>query len=279
MVFKEQRILITGAGGFIGSALLKRLHDLSPVAVYHHNKPLLEYHSLRSVDLRDEQAVGALMKELRPQVVFHLAALTSPKRNEEDPFSARESHLKITENLVNHLPEGAHIVFTSTDKVFDGTESNPDENAEPRAQWLYGRLKVECENLIRSRVARHHIVRLPIVHGLGEENELGGVSFIDKGLSQLRGGGRVEAFNNVERCYVRLSRLADLFNAMLGDEHYGLYHAGSRMMSYYERMKQLCTENGIAWQNFLVPTSGTVVPMVQNLNTRKLSSTFRVVFD
>ncbi|MBF0570598.1 MAG: sugar nucleotide-binding protein [Candidatus Omnitrophica bacterium] len=280
---KGRRILITGAGGFIGSALLKELSDLSPVAVYHNTKPSMGYHSLKSVDLRDEQALRVLMMELKPEIVYHFAALASPKRNEEDPQLARETHLKVTENLVNNLPEGSHIVFTSTDKVFDGSDPNPDENSKPHPKWLYGRLKVECENLIRSRVPRHHIVRLPIVHALGEEwvfkTGSAGGSFIDKGMADLRLGKKVEAFNNVERGYVRISRLVDLFKVMLEDEHYGLYHVSSPMMSYYERMKQLCTHCGIAWQDLLVPSLGTAIPMTQNLNTVKLSSTFKIVFD
>jgi len=283
VAFERRRILITGAGGFIGSALLKRLCDLSPVAVYYNTKPRLEYRSLRFVDLCDEHAVRVLMKEVRPEIVYHFAALTSPQRNENDPELSRESHLNITENVVNNLPEGAHIVFTSTDKVFDGSDPYPNENSEPRPLWLYARLKLECENLIRKRVPRHHIVRLGIVHSLGEEQaymrQSEVKSIIDNAIVNMRMGKKAEIFNNVERCYVRISRLVDLFNCLLDDEHYGLYHVGSPKMSYYERIKQLCMEIGIAWQDLLVPVSGTATPMVQNLNTVKYSSTFRIIFD
>lgn len=277
------RILITGASGFIGTALLKKLYDFSPVAVYHNSKPKLEYHSLRSVDLGDERAVRILMKDARPEIVYHFAALTSPKQNDANPELARESHLKVTTNLVDNLPEGSRIVFTSTDKVFDGSNPNPDEYAPTSPQWLYARLKVECENLIRSRVPRHHIVRLGIVHSLGEEwacsSGSGTKSLIDNSIARLRDGKRVEAFNNVERTFVRLSRLVELFNIMLDDGHYGLYHAGSPLMSYYDRLKRLCMELGIVWQDLLVPVSGSATPMSQNLNTGKLSSTFQIVFD
>lgn len=272
-----RRILITGASGFIGGAVLRKLRGLSPVAIYHNTKPAGEYHSLKSVDLRDAAAVRALMKEVRPEIIYHFAALTSPKRNEAEPELARENNLTVTSNLVDHLPEGARLVFTSTDKVFDGSDADPDENAPTKPQWLYARLKVECENLIRSRVPRHHVVRLGIVHALGESS--GAASAVDGALARLRRGEKVESFDNVERTFVRLDRLVDLFELMLEDEHFGLYHAGTPMMSYYARVKQLCTRLGIAWQDLLVPVAGSAAPMSQNLNTRKLSSTFKIAFD
>lgn len=272
-----KRILITGASGFIGGAVLRKLRGLSPVAVYHNTKPAGEHHSLKSVDLRDAEAVRALMKEVRPEIVYHFAALTSPKRNEAEPELARENNLTATSNLVKHLPVSARLVFTSTDKVFDGSDADPDENAPTTPQWLYARLKVECENLIRSRVPRHHVVRLGIVHSLGEGS--GAASAVDGALARLRRGEKAEVFGNVERTFVRLDRLVDLFELMLADDHFGLYHAGTPMMSYHARVKQLCGTLGIASENLLVPVAGSASPMSQNLNTRKLSSTFKIAFD
>lgn len=274
-----RRILVTGASGLIGAALLEKLRPLSPVAVYHNSKPNVDCPSLVSADLRDERAIGALMKDVRPEIVYHLAALTSPKRNEAEPELARESHLRATTNLLDHLPEGARLVFTSTDKVFDGSDADPDEDAQTRPQWLYARLKVECENLIRSRVPRHHIVRLGIVHSLGQDPASSAKSVIDGSLARLRDGQKVESFDNVERTFVRLGRLIDLLDLMREDEHFGLYHAGTPMTSYYERLKRLCIELGIPCQGLLVPVAGSATPMSQNLNTRKLASTFKIDFD
>lgn len=275
------RILITGASGFIGEAVLRKLSAKSPVAVYHTSKPAGDERSLKSVDLSDAAAVRDLMKEIRPEVVYHFAALTSPKRNEAEPELARASNLAVTSNLVDHLPAGARLVFTSTDKVFDGTDPDPDETAPTNPQWLYARLKVECENLIRGRVPRHHIVRLGIVHSFGEETAPGAGprSIVDGALARLRRGERVESFDNVGRTFVRLDRLVDLLDVMCDDDHFGVYHAGTPMMSYHARLKQLCERLGIAWRDLLAPVAGTASPMSQNLNTRKLSSTFKVAFD
>lgn len=282
MGFDGRRILITGAGGFIGSALLKRLYDLSPVAIYHHAKPSLEYHSWKQVDLSDVDAVRKLVQEVRPEIVYHLAALTSPQRNEQEPELARKMNFNITENIINTLPQETHMVFISTDKVFDGSDPNPDEQAMTSPQWLYARLKVECENLLR-HVPRHHILRLGIVHAMGEEWACtvgsGTASFIDRGIAEMKLGKTVSVFNNVNRCYVRLSRLIDLFSIILNDKNYCLYHVGSPMMTYYDRMKQLGQELGLDWQNLLVPSEGKTVPMSQNMNTAKLRATFKVIFD
>lgn len=271
----KKTILITGASGFIGARIYKSLNEHNTVLLSRQEKFQTDK-KLVKCDLTNLNEIKRIIKKIHPDVVYHFAALTSPKRNEKNPKDARLLNVGITENLIKAIDkQKTHIIFLSTDKVFDGSKVDPDEMSETNPLWVYGSFKLECEKTIGNKMLKHHIIRLPIVHGNGEENSS---SFIDEALINLSRDNQVKAFDNVKRCYVRLDELIDFLKKLIDDSHYGLYHAGSSLMSYYERIAMLCIENDIVVNGRLVPVEGYAKPPVQNLNTRKLEKTFNFSF-
>ncbi len=275
------RILITGAGGFIGGSLFERLRRDNPIGVVFNLKEGINDQNFIVADLRDKARVKEIFDKYKPRTVFHFAAFSSPQRNQENPQVARDSNIGITENIINNLPDNAHIIFPSTDKVFDGSHPNPDEETEVKPVWLYADFKYQCEEIIRKRTGKFHIVRLPIVHSLGKlTNVSNGTvrgSFIDRAIIDLKAGKEVVIFKNVKRSFLRIEELLSLFEIFINDTHYGTYHIGTRMMNYYDRLCALCDELGINWKNKIIPVEGKANPLEQNLNTDKLKNTFGVV--
>jgi len=272
----DKTILITGASGFIGGQFLEKLKDLNLIGLVHQNKIKSNQAKIIKCDLRNKLEIQKIIGELKPDVVFHFAAMTNPKCNEENPEDARASNVAIMKNLIHAIDtKNTHIIFLSTDKVFDGAELNPDETSKTNPLWLYGSLKLECEKLIENNIDKYHIIRLPIVHSCGEVHS---TSFIDEALINLKNGKQIKAFKNVKRCYVRLNELTAFLERLITDSHYGVYHAGSSLMSYYDRIRMLSKENGISIDGKLVPIEGDARPLVQNLNTNKLMQTFNFTF-
>ncbi|MCK5505995.1 MAG: NAD-dependent epimerase/dehydratase family protein [Thermodesulfovibrionia bacterium] len=274
-------ILITGAGGFIGGGLFEKLKHYNPVGVAFHLTEDVADKGFIEADLRDEKKVKEIFDQYNPATVYHFAAFLSPKRNEENPKYAIESNVGITQNIVNNLSDDAHIIFPSTDKVFDGFDPNPDEEAEVKPVWLYADLKCQCEEIIKKRTDKFHIVRLPIVHALGNITSIstrtGRGSFIDKAIIDLRVGKEVTVFKNVERCFLRIEELLDLFEIFIQDTNYGTYHVGTKMMNYYDRICALCDELEMDWKDKIIPIEGDAKPLAQNLNTDKLNNIFGIV--
>jgi len=141
------RLLVTGAAGQLGGHLLEvggeLGHDLFGV-------DLLPVPGGTSVDLSDAGAVRGVVTEHRPDVVVHAAAWTAVDDCELDPERARVANVVATEAVIDAATRvGAHVVFVSTDYVFDGTKAAPYvEDDEPAPRSVYGRTKLEAERIV-----------------------------------------------------------------------------------------------------------------------------------
>lgn len=96
------RILITGAGGFIGSWLNHTLQlESQEVYGWHFSKPARSISNERSfpVDITNPSDVSRLIRQIRPDVIFHLAAQSFPRRSLVDPNTTFRVNVGGTFNL------------------------------------------------------------------------------------------------------------------------------------------------------------------------------------
>ena len=120
-------ILITGAGGQLGTALAEVFPEARPLT-------------------RAEWDVTEPLEE-RAELVLHAAAWTKVDDAEADPEGARRVNVVGTRNVV---ALGAPVVYWSSDYVFDGSKREPYVESDPTSPLgVYGRTKLEGEHEIR----------------------------------------------------------------------------------------------------------------------------------
>jgi FlaA1/EpsC-like NDP-sugar epimerase len=134
--FQHKRILITGAGGSIGSELSRQISIYKPLALCMLDRDetallnlqlslnsvgLLDDERLILADIRDESRMQEVFEIFRPDIVFHAAALKHLTTLERFPSEAHKTNVLGTLNLLRAAEkfEIKYFINISTDKAAD----------------------------------------------------------------------------------------------------------------------------------------------------------------
>ncbi len=120
------RVLITGASGFVGGHLIRALEDEGPSAfeifgTTYPDTPPPSRNQLFFLDLRSERDVIKLMAEIRPDWIFHLAAISNVRRSWQMRSETIETNVLGTHNLleaVRQAAPAARVLFISSSDVY-----------------------------------------------------------------------------------------------------------------------------------------------------------------
>ena len=137
-LLRGKRVLITGAGGSIGSELARQVNSYRPaylglldrdesalhaLCLTMSGSAMLDTDDLLLADIRDEARLAEVMRQVQPDVVFHAAALKHLPMLEAAPAEAFKTNVLGTRNVLLAAYEANVPVFVniSTDKAADPT--------------------------------------------------------------------------------------------------------------------------------------------------------------
>lgn len=160
-----KKVLVTGAGGFIGSHLTEKLvHEGARVRAFvRYNSrgdlgllselppPMLDAVEIIAGDLRDPQAIRDAVDGM--EVVFHLGALISIPYSYRHPYEVAETNIMGTLNVLIAARDLGieRLVHTSTSEVYGTALRVPIEEDHPlQAQSPYSASKIGADKLAES---------------------------------------------------------------------------------------------------------------------------------
>ncbi|MEV1143632.1 nucleoside-diphosphate sugar epimerase/dehydratase [Micromonospora sp. NPDC049799] len=129
-----RRILVTGAGGSIGSELCRQIMQADPGELMMLDRDESALHSLQMslsgralldgpelilADLRDDEGIRRIVRERRPEIIFHAAALKHLTLLQRHPGEAVKTNVWGTMSVLDACRDVARFVNISTDKAAD----------------------------------------------------------------------------------------------------------------------------------------------------------------
>ncbi|RWE78165.1 GDP-mannose 4,6-dehydratase [Mesorhizobium sp.] len=147
------RIIVTGASGFVGTALLQLLereHAGCEVFAFGHGEG-----QRNPIDLRDRDAVDGAVREIQPVALVHLAAVAAPSDARNDPRHAWDVNvtgtMNLAESVMRQAPEARFVYVGSSEAYgasFQGAAGPLTENTPLRPVNVYGATKAAADLVI-----------------------------------------------------------------------------------------------------------------------------------
>jgi nucleoside-diphosphate-sugar epimerase len=281
---RGQRVFVTGATGFIGGALTRRLHALGAEAIALERTPG-KGDALRAAgvtvvrgDITDHARMGAILAEHHPQIVMHIAAWLSGK-----PLS---NYQRVNVEATANLAEAANahgverFVYTSSIMVYDGHGDKDVTEATPIHEYgdPYGDSKIRSERELHAIRPEAVILRPGMVYGPESRGwTVRIIKWAKAGRVPLVDGGRGSAYpvyvgNLVDMLLLAATHEAapgEVFNAV--DD--GPVSLGEYLGAY---MAMVPTERALRLPGWLVSAGAAVLdPFLPAYNYRSLVNQMR----
>ena len=158
------RLLVTGASGQVGGALLRTLAPLGEVIVL----------DRAELDLANADSIRHAMREVQPRWVVNAGAYTAVDKAESEHEMAHAINT-IAPGVFGEEAKkiGAAVIHFSTDYVFNGEKSTPYIETDATGPLnVYGRTKLDGEHALAATGAAHLIFRTSWVYGATGKNFL-----------------------------------------------------------------------------------------------------------
>jgi dTDP-4-dehydrorhamnose reductase len=205
------KIIITGAGGFVGKELTRFFSTEHQVTAL----------SRRDLDITDCDAVRRVVSDARPDLVINCAVL-GVDVCEADPALAQAVNIAGPKYLAEAVAEiDAEIMHLSTNYVFDG-DREADSYYTIRDAALpinqYGKTKLAGELAVTQAAPKSYVVRTSWVFGAGKEN------FFSGAVRALAARRPVRAVNDLWASVTNVVDLVSRINEILAHRRYATYH-------------------------------------------------------
>ena len=219
------KVFIAVASGLVGSNCMKNFKEMgAEVSGSYFSYPTEDtvfFDTLSPANPENFDVVS-----YKPDVIIHCGALTHVDHCETHEEESYQKTVQSTKNLLAIAKQcNARFVYISTDYVFDGKEGPYTEDAPVNPISIYGRHKLEAEQLSISELDNTLVLRVTNVYG----DEARGKNFIARIVDQCKNNQKLTLKLPYDQ-YASPTNAFDIARAMyvlLHDNKSGIYHIGS----------------------------------------------------
>lgn len=195
------RVMLLGGNGFIGAAVRRRLEALSV--------PVLAVGS-KDLDLADAAAAGKLAELLKPSDSLVMLSAITPDKGRDAAALIR--NLTMMQNVCTAVGKSgcAHLVYFSSDAVYNPALSRVDEETPAAPQDLYGAMHCTREIMARGLAKVPVLVLRPtLVYGAEDSHNSYGPNRFRRAAQK---DGRIALFGNGEerRDHIHVDDVAEI---------------------------------------------------------------------
>jgi dTDP-4-dehydrorhamnose reductase len=257
----QQRLLVIGAGGFLGAHVLQAAKSAGNFDVLLADRSASKIDGIEEMDIVDAASVESAFRRTSPDQVILLAAISDIDKCESAPELAFAVNAQGAENVANAcVRHNAKLLFTSTAAVFDGLQHGYFEEDQPTPLSVYGKTKVWAEDAVSKLLPAAITLRLALV--LGFAGKSGTNAMLDSVIARWKSGVPVTFPTYELRNPIDASTLASVMLRMICNPNpavRGLYHVGaSDCISRYELGLRLARRVGAPAE--LVRAQDTAIP-------------------
>ena len=223
------KILITGANGLLGNELVSVLKNVHSLILFSHSQ----------LDISDSESVNKQIDSSLPDVIINSAAYTQVDACETNYDLAYKSNAIGPKNLAIKCKQlGIPFIHISTDYVFEGNENNnkpykEDDKLGPKT--VYGKTKLEGENLVKQNCDKYFILRTAWLYGQGK-------NFVKTMLNLSKKNKELKVVNDQIGSPTYAKDLAKAIKEIIDkkSDKYGIYHITNKgEVSWYEFAKKI----------------------------------------
>ena len=266
----SQRILITGAGGQVGTALQQQLENENFETFFLDRKQL---------PLEQTLIIQDILGMYQPDIILHAAAYTAVDKAESEPELANAVNHLASEEIAQYCRiHGVKLLAISTDYVFDGQSSEPlTEEATPAPLNVYGQSKWKGEQAIQKWAPDSIIIRTSWVYAEQGHN------FVNTMQRLMHERETLSVVNDQIGSPTYAGDLARAIVTILKADRWqpGIYHyANEGEVSWYDFAVAIREQIGASCQINAIPTSQYPTPAKRPsyslLDKSKIKRTFNV---
>lgn len=269
------KILVTGGSGLLGTNLGYQYSKTNEVFLGIH-KTLIKLENTVNVELdfKNKKVLKNTLESISPDMIIHAAGYTNVDECEKNSDIAYEINCAMTNFISSESVRlGCKLVHVSTDHLFDGQKSFYLEDDIPSPMNVYGKSKLEAEQIVE-RINPDALIVRTNFFGWGTSKKS---SFSDFIIHSLRNRRRINLFDDVYFTPILISRLGEIILKLVSIGSHGVFNVvGEERVSKFEfgiRLAQKfdCDQNLISRISIDTLSLPAKRPKDMSLSTKKLS--------